>query len=122
SLLKAAASTLNPALNPRAFPAPTDADNVAALRQTVTRLHDAAGEGNGPGARAAGRLADDLTKLADGSASQREAAQAMFVRPLKMDLDDLRQALNPQRVTRDNLPADLVRQWTTSDGRARLEI
>ena len=46
----------------------------------------------------------------------------MFVRPLTMGLNDLRQALNPQRVTRNNLPEDLVRSWTTSDGRARLEI
>jgi len=122
SLIKTAASALNPALNARALPAPTDAENVAALRQMVTRLHAAASQGNGPGPKAAGRLADDLTKLADGSADQRETAQAMFVRPLKMDLDDLRQSLNPQRVTRANLPADLVRDWTTSDGRARLEI
>src|SRR5262249_15022419 len=35
---------------------------------------------------------------------------------------DLRQALNPQRVTRDNLPADLRRDWVTADGRERVEI
>ncbi|HWL73383.1 MAG TPA: MMPL family transporter, partial [Burkholderiaceae bacterium] len=121
-LLSTTASALNPALNARMLPAPTDADNVAALKQTVGALHSAAGEGDGPGARAAGRLADNLTKLADGSPAQRQAAQAMFVRPLTMDLDELRQALNPQRVTRDNLPADLERSWTTPDGRARLEI
>jgi hopanoid biosynthesis associated RND transporter like protein HpnN len=122
SLLKTAAAALNPALNGHALPAPTDAVNVAALEQMVTRLRDAAEEGNSAGSRAAGRLADDLTKLAEGGTAQREAAQAVFVRPLKMDLDDLRQSLNPQRVTRATLPADLVRDWTTSDGRVRLEI
>jgi hypothetical protein len=122
SLLGAAASTLNPALNTHPMPAPTDAENVAAIKQTVTSLRGAAGKGNGPGAKAAGRLADDLTTLADGSAAQRDTAQAMFVRPLKMGLNDLHEALNPQRVTRQNLPEDLVRSWTTTDGRARLEI
>jgi len=121
-LLKTTASALHPALNARVQPTPTDAENIAALKQTVTHLHDAAHKGNGPGPKAAGRLADDLTKLAAGSAAQRDAAQAIFVRPLKMNLDDLRQSLNPQGVTRANLPADLVRDWTTSDGRARLEI
>jgi predicted RND superfamily exporter protein len=46
----------------------------------------------------------------------------MFVRPLTSALVDLRQALNPQRVLRDDLPAELVRSWMTPDGRARLEI
>ena len=122
ALLKTAASALDPALNPHTLPPPTDVDNVAALKQTVTALHGAAGEGDGSGARAAVRLADDLTKLAAGSAAQREATQAMFIRPLAMDLDGLRRTLNPERVTRDDLPADLVRSWTTDDGRARLEI
>jgi uncharacterized protein len=122
SVLSTAASALNPALNARAMSAPTDAENIAALNQLVTSLRAAAGEGDGPGARAAGRLANDVTRLAQGSPAQRETAQALFVRPLTMGLDELRQALNPQRVTRDNLPQDLVHSWMTPDGRSRLEI
>jgi hopanoid biosynthesis associated RND transporter like protein HpnN len=122
ALVKTAAAALNPALNARAVRAPTDPENVAALKQTVTRLRTAAGDGSSPGPRAAVRLAGDLTKLADGSPAQRQAAQEVFVRPLKMDLDGLRQALNPERVTRDNLPADLLRDWVTPDGRERVEI
>jgi uncharacterized protein len=44
-----------------------------------------------------------------------------MVQPLKLDLDELRQALKPQRVAPENLPPDIQRDWVAPDGRARAE-
>jgi uncharacterized protein len=38
-----------------------------------------------------------------------------------MDLEELRQSLQPQHVARSNLPDDLVHDWTAPDGRVRIE-
>jgi predicted RND superfamily exporter protein len=47
--------------------------------------------------------------------------ETAFVRPLKLDLDDLRQALRSERVMRTALPRDLVQEWVAQDGRERVE-
>ena len=49
-----------------AQPPPTDAENVDALNEGASRLIEAAGDQNGPGAGAAKRLAAALTALAQG--------------------------------------------------------
>jgi uncharacterized protein len=46
----------------------------------------------------------------------------VFVQPLKTTLDDLRNLLQAQQVTRDNLPADLTVDWITPDGQARVDV
>ena len=71
----------------------------------------------GRGADAAHRLADAMIKLADAGAEPRDRATAAFIPPLRIDLDDLHQSLMAQPVTRASLPADLVRDWVTPDGR-----
>jgi predicted RND superfamily exporter protein len=40
---------------------------------------------------------------------------------LNYDLDRLRASLDPQTVTTANLPADIVRDWLSPDGRARVQ-
>jgi predicted RND superfamily exporter protein len=45
----------------------------------------------------------------------------VLVRPLEIDLDELRRQLHPSRVTLDNLPASLQRDWISPDGRERVE-
>jgi predicted RND superfamily exporter protein len=40
----------------------------------------------------------------------------------KIRLDQLRELLGAERVAIDNLPGDLVRDWVTEDGRARIEV
>jgi hopanoid biosynthesis associated RND transporter like protein HpnN len=114
--------SFNTALNPGTVKAaPTDAEKITALREAAKNLREAAGESSGPGAQAAIRLEGDLTKLAEADASLRTKVETAFVWPLKLDLDDLRQALRAQRVTRANLPRDLVQEWVTKDGRERVE-
>ena len=57
-------------------------------------------------------------KLAQADAAQRARATDAFIRPLQVDLDDIGQSLTAETVTRDNLPADLVRDWIAPDGRS----
>jgi len=121
-LIAQGAKTLNPALNPESIDeAPSDAENVDALKGTVGSLRKTAGEGKGPGAVASRRLADDLQKLADSNQAAREKAQAVFVTSLKIVLDQLKNALQAKPVSLNNLPADLVSGWKTKDGLMRVE-
>ena len=122
-LIAEAAKTLHPALYPAAVsPPPTDAENVKTINAAVETLNRLAGETPGPGADAAKRLAADMTTLAQADPAARQRAEAAFVPPLQIALDDLRNLLKAQEVTRENLPADLAGQWVTPGGQARLQI
>jgi len=122
-LIRAAAETLNPALSPDTVsPPPTDAENIAVINSTITALNRFAADDPGPGADAAKRLATALDTLAKADQAARQRAEVAFVQPLKAALDNLRNLLKAQQVTRENLPPDLVSQWITADGQARLEV
>ena len=120
--IEAAAKSLDPALHGEPRPAPSDAENVTALQQGVHALQHAAGQGKGAGADAARRLAKAIDALAHADRAQRERATEAFIRPLRLDLDDVGQSLSAARVTRASLPPDLVRDWIAPDGRVRIEI
>jgi len=123
ALIADAAKTLNPALNPTAAAAPTsDAQTVSMINSTVDALIRLAGDGNGTGAVAAKRLAAAMTALAKADPSVRQRAEAVFVQPLKATLDDLRNLLKAQAITRENLPQNLARDWVTPDGQARIDV
>ena len=120
-----AAVKIGPSLNPTEVdPPPTEQENLDALAATADDLSKAA-EGepqSGPAAAAAKRLAGMLRQLAAGDRSLRERAEAAFVAPLRYSLDQLRSALQPDRVSMETIPPALARQWMTSDGRARIEL
>ncbi|MGH6837520.1 MAG: MMPL family transporter [Methylocella sp.] len=101
---------------------PTDAENIAALRSGAQRLDAAAGEDDGRGAKAARRLAGDLTQLANAPVEERAKATNAFIDPLVMDLDDLGQALRAKHIDLESLPRGLVHLWITQDGRERVDI
>ena len=122
-LIQTAAETLEPALSPdKVSPPPTDAENIAIINSTVAALNKFAGDAPGPGADAAKRLAAAMDTLAKGDQAARQRADMAFVQPLKVELDNLRNLLKAQPVTRENLPPELVNQWITKDGLARLEV
>jgi hopanoid biosynthesis associated RND transporter like protein HpnN len=122
-LIQNAAETLEPALSPdKVSPPPTDAENIAIINSTVAALNKFAGQAQGPGADAAKRLAAAMDTLAKGDQAARQRAEVAFVQPLKTELDNLRNMLKAQQVTRENLPPELVNQWITKDGRARIEV
>jgi hopanoid biosynthesis associated RND transporter like protein HpnN len=121
-LIAQGAKVLNPALNPESIDAPpSDAENVEALKGTVESLRKTAGDAKGPGAVASRRLADDLSRLADSNQALRDKTQAIFVIPLKVVLNQLKNALQAQPVSLKSLPPDLVRGWRTKDGLTRVE-
>src|SRR5262249_49252925 len=121
-LIQRAGTALRAALDRNEKPAPSDAENIAALRGGAAQLRDVAGDQKGPGADAARRLADDLIKLADADHGQRAAVEAAFKVPLRPDLAELRENLQAERVTRANLPKELVESWVGPNGINRVEI
>ena len=121
-LIAQAAKVLNPALNPDSIDAPpTDQENVDSLKGSADNLRRVAGDGKGPGAMASRRLADALSQLAESSEATRNKAQAIFVAPLKVVLDQLRSSLQAQPVSLKTLPADLASGWKAKDGLIRIE-
>src|SRR5262249_42973816 len=110
------------ALDRGAKPPPSDGENVAALRNGAAQLRQIAGDTKGPGADAARRLADAMTKLADSDAVHRTAVEDAFVVPLKLDLAGLRGGRKAGKGTRANLPTSLTENWVASGNRARVEI
>ena len=121
-LIAQAAKTLNPALNPDSIDAaPSDQENVEALKGTVANLRKTAGDAKGGGAVAARRLADALQKLAESNEATRAKAQNIFVAPLKIVLDQLKNSLQAQPVSLKTLPADLIATWKTKEGLTRVE-
>jgi hopanoid biosynthesis associated RND transporter like protein HpnN len=120
--LKAASKQLGPALNPpMRRPGPSDRENIAAIQKAADVLGLAAGNGNDSGAEAARHVSDLLRRLASADAGIRAKADAAIVQPLIYDLDLLRKSLVPEVVTIKTMPPDLLRNWVSSDGRARVQ-
>ncbi len=121
-LIAQGARVLGPALNPDSVDdPPTDQENLDSLKSSVNALRNTAGEDKGPGAVASRRLADALEKLANSDEAARNKAQAIFVDPLKIVLGQLKNFLQAQPVTLENLPPDIVNSWKTKDGLMRVE-
>jgi hopanoid biosynthesis associated RND transporter like protein HpnN len=122
-LVAATAAKLASAFDPKNDEAaPSDAENVDALNEGAGRLNEAAADQKGAGADAARRLAAALSALAKASPELREKARDTFIVPLKADLSGLQSSLSSEPLTQASLPPDLVRDWTSSDGRARVSI
>jgi hopanoid biosynthesis associated RND transporter like protein HpnN len=121
-LIAQGAKVLNPMLNPESVDEPpSDAENVEALKGSAESLRKTAGDAKGPGAVASRRLADDLSRLADSNEATRQKTQAIFVTPLKVVLDQLKNSLQAKPVSLNTLPADLVSGWKTKEGLMRVE-
>ncbi|MEH2516195.1 hopanoid biosynthesis associated RND transporter like protein HpnN [Bradyrhizobium sp. AZCC 1610] len=121
-LIGKAARVVGPALNPdQVDAAPTDEENVEALKSSVDSLRRAAGDGKGPGAVASRRLADALSKLAGSNQATRDKAQNIFVAPLKIVFDQLKNTMQAGPVTLKTLPPELLNSWKSKDGLIRVE-
>ena len=124
ALLADAAMLLDPALNPLDVKAPpTDEETVRAMLRTAQALEQAAGPTPaGAAAIDAARLAKALTILSSAGPSALERAREALIPGLRVTLEQLRAALQAEPVTLEDLPADLKRDWTAPDGRARVEV
>jgi uncharacterized protein len=117
-----AAKALGPVLAQSPHPAPSDAENVTAIDDTVDMLDSIVGDETGPGAAAGKRLSAALAALAKADPATRDKVQTAFVLPLNIALDGVRESLNAQAFTVQTLPKDLADQWLKPDGRARVEV
>lgn len=121
ALIQDAALLLDVAINPfDVAPPPDDAARVAALRDTAAKLRTVAGSGKD--ATDARRLADAFTRLAAATPAKRAELDALLSKPLAVMLDQIRFAMQAAPVTRADLPPDLVRDWTTPDGKVRMQV
>jgi hopanoid biosynthesis associated RND transporter like protein HpnN len=121
-LIAQAAKVVGPALNPDSIDAaPSDEENVEALKGSADNLRKTADNNKSAGANAARRLADALAKLAESSQAIREKTQNVFVAPLKIVLDELKNTLQAQPVSLKTLPPELVNGWKANDGLMRVE-
>ncbi|MBR1274601.1 MMPL family transporter [Bradyrhizobium sp. AUGA SZCCT0283] len=121
-LIAKAARVVGPALNPdQVDAAPSDEENVEALKSSVDSLRRTAGDGKGPGAVASRRLADALSKLAGSDQATRDKAQNIFVAPLKIVFDQLKNTMQAGPVTLKTLPPELLNSWKSKDGLIRVE-
>ena len=121
-LIAKAARVVGPALNPDSVDAaPSDQENVEALKSSVDSLRRTAGDGKGPGAVASRRLADALSKLAGSDQATRDKAQNIFVAPLKIVFDQLKNTMQAGPVTLKTLPPELLNSWKSKDGLIRVE-
>jgi hopanoid biosynthesis associated RND transporter like protein HpnN len=123
TLIQAAKEEIEPSLNPgEVAPPPTDQQNIDLLTSTAASLATVAGNSPGAGADAARHLSGLLLQLAKADPPVRKEAEAAFVEPLRISLNQLRDELNPQRITAETIPSDLKRAWVTPDGRARVQV
>jgi hypothetical protein len=61
-------------------------------------------------------------RLAESDAAVRSRLEAAITPPLNYDLERLRSSLDPESVTIEALPSDLVRDRVLPDGRARVQV
>ncbi len=117
-----AAALLDPTLNPFDLqPAPSDAQDVASLRQTAAALGEVA-TGTDKAARDARRLSSALLALANGSPALRAQATQTLTLPLNTLLDQVRALLQAEPATPASLPAPLKADWVSSAGQARIQV
>ncbi len=124
ALITDAASLVGPSLETSdTKPAPTDPEEVQALRDGARDLMQAANDDPSNAASAnARRVAAAFTTLADGPPERRRALDDAIVPGLVTTLSQLRSALQAGPVTLESLPPDLKNDWIAKDGRARIEV
>ena len=114
---------LGPTLSPSEIkPPPSDDEVIAALHETSAALNAAAKDELDKGAPAAHRLADIIERLAKADPKQRASAADIMLPGLKIVLEQTREALQAQPVEFGDLPEELKADWTTKDGRTRIEV
>ena len=113
---------LGPTLNPSEIkPVPSDDEVIDALRTTAEALRAAAPESD-KGSPVARRLADVLTTLSQAPPAIRTQAAQTMLPALGIVLDQTRESLQAQPISFGDLPDALKDDWTTKDGRTRIEV
>jgi hypothetical protein len=123
-LVANAASVIESAFDDVSFrKPPSDEELQKRLAGTAAALQSAAGQAEeGTASRAMRRLADVLGQLKAATPDVRARAQLAVTAPLHVTLDQIRAELKAGPVTVETLPPELVEEWMTRDGRARLQV
>jgi hopanoid biosynthesis associated RND transporter like protein HpnN len=122
ALIADAANLMDFTLNPiEVAPAPTDAQVIDSLNRAAERLRQV------PTADASvhadfSRLAGELGKLAQSSPATRAKVAQMLIPGFVTTLGQIRDMLHPRTVNIEALPRELMREWLTPDGRARVSV
>jgi len=120
-LVDDAASVIEQALETVAFrAAPSDEELQKRLASTAAALRSAADQPEQ--ASASMRLADALDRLRAAAPAVRVRAQLAVTVPLHVTLEQIRAELKAGPVSVETLPPELVEDWTTKDGRARIQV
>lgn len=118
-----AANLLGPTLEP---PETRPAPDLAELRASAAELRRALTAAPAPASPEAAdrvrRMVRALEAIASGPPDAFARARRALVEPLGVTLQQIRDALSATRVTLDDLPPDLERDWRAPDGRVRVEI
>ncbi len=123
ALLQDASVLLDLTLNPfDTALAPSDAENVAALRATAAQLERVAAGQSGEAGDHARALATTLAGIARAEPAVRARASDVLVSPLTVMLNQARAVLQAEEVTRETLPPEILGDWLAKDGRARVQI
>jgi hopanoid biosynthesis associated RND transporter like protein HpnN len=121
AVIQDAASLLGPSLDtPKEQKKPSDDETKATLRDAVTAFANA--DTKAQGAPIAKRMADLLGRLADAKPEQRAKVESTLMDGFKLRLSQIRSALGAEAVSLKKLPQDIVADWTTKDGRARIQV
>jgi len=122
ALIADAADLLDLTLNPLVVAAPpSDAQVVDSLNRTAGNLRRASTDDASLRADAH-RLADQFSRLAQASPGARAKATQMLIPGFVTMLDQIRNSMQPQPISIATLPPEVVREWQTPDGRARISI
>lgn len=118
AIIADARTLLAPTLSPATVkPPPTDADILEAMRTTDSELKKITSRY--AGAERVARVLDALLKKGTGSLP---LLKANLADEIPNRLQDVRLALDAQKVTLDNIPPMVKRDWVTPDGRALVEV
>jgi hypothetical protein len=117
-VIEDATEQLRGVLKPKAKAAPSDADTARILALAAKTLRQIAGRSM---TLPVARFADALDALAKSAAQTRDAAQVAVFAGFDQMLGAVRQALEAKRVTPENLPSELARDWISPSGQFRVE-
>jgi hypothetical protein len=122
ALIADAANLVDLTLNPiEISPPPNDAEVIDSLNRAAAKLREVSTE-DASLREDFHRLAAELDALARGSASNRAQAEQLLLPGFVTTLEQIRSLLHPQPVSIQTLPPEIVREWLTSDGRARVSV
>jgi uncharacterized protein len=121
ALIRDCYDLIGPTIEPdEVAPAPSDADTQETLRNAAKDFEDVS---RLPGASPlAAHMAGTLRRLADASPEVRAKIGAALLDGMKLRLAQIRSVLKAEPITLDNLPPEIVSDWMTADGRARIEV